>query len=227
MRLYPIPWRFLTPDKRFRKYQWIEASVRRATNDARPESFRLDVDSITIITKPMPTDNNWEARKRFILPLRAQSLCDLQKKRDADGFPTLGFVRPKQITRLTIKPTRPTWTSGELAKLRQENLFQKAPTEELEKVPFDFVYNFVCEHSACGGHEMKCTDWEMGESWRRWRDKYGEKKWEAKFRQRYENEMSLRNDTHFYVGTVHQHPGSWIVVGLFYPRKATATTTLF
>jgi hypothetical protein len=24
---------------------------------------------------------------------------------------------------------------------------------------------------------------------------------------------------HFYVGTVHQHPHTWIIVGLFYPLK--------
>lgn len=26
-------------------------------------------------------------------------------------------------------------------------------------------------------------------------------------------------DTHFYVGTIHQHPKEWIIVGLFYPMK--------
>ena len=32
--------------------------------------------------------------------------------------------------------------------------------------------------------------------------------------------MIEKFDTHFYVGTVHQHPKSWIIVGLFYPPKA-------
>ena len=67
---------------------------------------------------------------------------------------------------------------------------------------------------------MSCTDWEMGESWRSWKDKYGEQ-WEQKFRQRYETEMIERLDTHFYVGTVHQHPDAWIIVGLFYPPVST------
>ena len=31
--------------------------------------------------------------------------------------------------------------------------------------------------------------------------------------------MKERYDTHFYVGTVHGHPNSWIIVGLFYPPK--------
>jgi hypothetical protein len=43
--------------------------------------------------------------------------------------------------------------------------------------------------------------------------------WESKFRQRYEDEMINRYDTHFYVGTVHKFPASWIIVGLFYPPR--------
>ncbi len=43
--------------------------------------------------------------------------------------------------------------------------------------------------------------------------------WEAKFRQRFETEIIQNKDTHFFVGTVHQHPGSWIIIGLFYPSK--------
>jgi hypothetical protein len=58
----------------------------------------------------------------------------------------------------------------------------------------------------------------MGQSWRSWRDQYGDG-WKDKFIQRYETEMIARNDTHFYVGTVHQHPHKWIIVGLFYPPK--------
>jgi len=35
--------------------------------------------------------------------------------------------------------------------------------------------------------------------------------------------MIEKNDSHFFVGTIHQDPGSWIIVGLFYPpRPATA-----
>jgi hypothetical protein len=55
----------------------------------------------------------------------------------------------------------------------------------------------------------------MGQSYRDWRDKY-EEEWETAFRQTYEEKM-LERDTHFYVGTIHQHPTGWIIVGLFYP----------
>jgi hypothetical protein len=31
--------------------------------------------------------------------------------------------------------------------------------------------------------------------------------------------MIEKNDTHFYVGTMHRHPDTWLIVGLFYPSK--------
>jgi len=43
-----------------------------------------------------------------------------------------------------------------------------------------------------------------------WRRRYGDN-WETKFRQKYEVQM-IANDTHFYVGTVHQYPKAWIIV---------------
>src|SRR6185295_18255410 len=106
----------------------------------------------------------------------------------------------------------------ELEIMRQGDLFESEQQEGLEKIPFDFSYRYRCDDSSCTGHTMKCTDWEMGQSWRKWRTDYGDD-WEAAFRQKYEAEMQDRFDTHFYVGTINQHPKEWIIVGLFYPMK--------
>jgi hypothetical protein len=37
---------------------------------------------------------------------------------------------------------------------------------------------------------------------------------------RYEAEMIHEKETHFFMGTMHGHPGTWIIVGLFYPPLA-------
>ena len=71
-----------------------------------------------------------------------------------------------------------------------------------------------------------CTDWEMGQSYRKWKAQYGDG-WEEKFRQRYESEMIEKYDTRFYVGTVHGHPHVWIIVGLFYPPRSRRGDKLF
>lgn len=220
LRLHPIRYRYLTRDQQFQKYQWIELKVTK-TSDGRPESYTPKNDTIKIVSEPIGTSNGWRARKEFLFPRRVHCLCCLKKQRDEKGYPTLGLVRPKTIEALVIKPSSPDWTQRQLAILRQEDMFERKPPTELEKIPFNFRYQFSCDHDTCNGHKLFCSDWEMGESYRSWKAKYGDK-WESKFRQRYETEMIKKYDTHFYVGTVAKHPGTWIIVGLFYPPPSTA-----
>jgi hypothetical protein len=222
LRLYPLPYRFLDKDKHFKKYQWIEVEITKASSDVRPESYHPTISSIKILSDPLTTANEWKARKQVVYRLKAPSLCYLQRERDANKYPTLGFFRPKTIKQLRITETSPTWTQAQLDALRQGNLFQAQPQIELEKIPYNFYYSFTCDDDACKGHGLHCTDWEMGQSWRKWSRDYGDD-WAAAFRQRYETEMIERNDTHFYVGTIHQHPNRWIIIGLFYPPKPKAS----
>lgn len=217
IRLFPIPYRFLTSDKRFSKYSWVEVRVARSS-DPRPESFEVDLDSIKILSPPIPPDHRWIARRALVDPLKAHCLCCLQAQRAATGSPTLGLFRPKYIRRLLIRPDAPNWSPAELGRLSQYSLFQNAPRDPLEKIPFKFIYQFYCDEAACRGHHLSCTDWEMGQAYRSWRDRYGSG-WEAKFRQRFEDDMIFKYDTHFFVGTVRIHPASWIIVGLYYPPK--------
>lgn len=214
IRLFPVPYRLLDEDKRFAKYQWIDVDVTKA-NDARPESYHLNMASLRIVSA-LPPDNQWQARKNIIFPLKAHCLCCLKTERDANGFPTLGFFRPKRIKRLLIEEDGPTWTPAQIDRLNQFDLFRELPQDQLEKVPFKFKYEFFCEEDSCTGHKMMCTDWEMGESWRKWKLKYGEE-WKGKLREKYEREIINERDTHFIVGTLSDHPAEWIIVGLFYP----------
>ncbi len=221
LRLFPVPWRLLTEDQRFRKYQWVEVTVTKAS-DPRPESYKLKPDGIRILSEPLSSAREWRARKDVIFPLRSHCLCCLIKQRNLQGYPTLGIFRPKSIDRLTITPEDPNWTDSQAAILRQGHLFVDNPKKELEKIPFSFRYEFRCEDEECTGHKLICTDWEMGQSYRSWKAQYGEQ-WEEKFRERYEAEMIEKNDTHFYVGTIHGHPHVWIIVGLFYPPREPGT----
>lgn len=219
LRLFPVPYRFLADDKRFKKYQWIEVSTRRSS-DSRSESYHINIDTLKVVSDVLPTDNAWSSRKKLVFPLKSRSLCDLVRQRDAKGSPTLGLFKPASIQRLVISEVEANWTQEQLQKLTYEGLFDEGPKEPLEKVPYDFKYQFLCDETSCTGHEIKCIDWEMGESWRSWRDKYGDQ-WESKFRLRYETEIIGKYDTHFFVGTVKAHPNRWVIIGLFYPPVET------
>lgn len=220
IRLFPIPYRYLDFDKRFRKYQWIEVNTKKAS-DHRPESYQLDIDSIKILSEPIPTKDNWKARKDIIYPLKAHCLCCLQKQRDDDGYPTLGIVKPKTISSFKIEKDISNWSQEQTERLMQMSFLEKQPTQKLEKIPYVFSYNFTCQEPSCKGHTLMCTDWEMMQSYRSWIQKY-QNNWETAFKQKYETEMILEKDTHFYVGTLHEHPNAWIIIGLFYPPKFNA-----
>ena len=218
IRLFPIPYRFLSHDQRFTKYQRIDVDVTKATSDTRPESYHVNPDSIRIVDpKPLA---NWLTKRQYLAPLQAPSMEYLIKARDEHKHPTLGIFKPKEILKLEIQQEKePDWTATQLAKLRQIPMFGKLPRSELVKIPYRWVYHYICDDLECSTpHKMSCTDWEMGVSYLRWKEKYGGD-WESKFRETYETYMKERYDTHFYVGTVHGHPSSWIIVGLFHPPK--------
>jgi hypothetical protein len=217
VRMFPVPARLMDHDKRFSKWQWIDVDLLKAPRDSRPESYKLNPDSI-IIGESVGTQDGWRARRQIINRLRRPSMCLIKRERDDHGHPTLGVFRPHEIRQLIIDPTEEQWTDAQLATLTQDTLFEKAPAETLEKIPFDFRYEFRCGDVDCRGHTMICTDWEMGQAYRSWRREYGDE-WETKFRQRFETEMIEKNETYFFVGTVHKHPANWIIVGLFYPPR--------
>ena len=217
IRLFPLPFRYLEYAKQFKKYQWIEASVTKAS-DPRLESYKVDLDSIRVVGKPLPPSNNWQTRKDIILPLAAPSLCYLERTR-AETDATLGIFKPRIIRKFIIEPEEyPDWTEQELAALSQQSMFDKKFVNPLEKIPFKFTYSFFCNDRQCKGHRLSVTDWELGEAYRKWRQYYGNN-WESYFRQKFEDEIIYSFDTYFYVGTTRAHPDVWIIIGLFYPHK--------
>jgi hypothetical protein len=217
IRLYRVPSRMLSDAQQFKKYQWITVEVTKARKDFRPESYNPRLDQIQV-GEVLPTTADWHSRWSFVRPLVAPSMCSIQRERDQHGYPTLGIFKPREITRLVIEDSEPDWTPKQQASLNQGLLFEAGPAKKLEKIPFNFKYEFRCADPACGGHKMTCTDWEMAEAYRSWRQRYKEG-WKAAFRNKFENEMAQKFDTHFFVGNQHQAPTAWIIVGLFYPPR--------
>lgn len=78
IRLFPIPYRYMAAETRFIKYQWVAASVRKAS-DPRPESFTPDLDSIHL-AESVPTTHEWAARRALLAPLIGPSMCLLRKQ---------------------------------------------------------------------------------------------------------------------------------------------------
>jgi len=220
IRLFPLPFRHLESSKQFKKYQWIEANVTKAT-DPRPESHKIDFDSITLIGSSITTSNNWKSRKEIVLPLKSPSLCYLQGHQNETGV-SLGLFKPRCINELIIEPEEVShWTDDELARLNQQSMFDSRYIAPLEKIPYKFKYRFFCQDTNCEGHILSVTDWEAGQAYRNFKVSYKEN-WETQFRKKFEYDMTYNRDLHFYVGTMRAHPHIWIIIGLFYPKKEEA-----
>jgi hypothetical protein len=198
MRLFPVPFRPLDEDRQFPRYSWIDVSVQRAS-DSRPESFNLNPDSIRIV-RQVGTAEGWRERKEIVYPrLKRHCLCCIKQEQDEGGAtaPTQGIFKPALIERFAIISCAPNWTAEEQAILNQQTLgFSRTPQKPLEKVPFDFKYDFRCPEMKCNGHSTKCLDWEVYQAYRNWRRKYGQN-WQAKLSERFADEMINKRDADF------------------------------
>lgn len=149
IRLFPVPFRLVSDEQQFKKWQWIEARVRKAREDNRPESHRISVDTIEVLGDPIPYRNEWAERRHTISPVPIfDSFLTLDTARESEGI-TLGLLRPKRIIDLLItKADSSDWSEDERAKLMQAqtqgSLFdQDAELKSLkllQKLPFDFHY---------------------------------------------------------------------------------------
>jgi hypothetical protein len=63
--------------------------------DHRVESYKIENNSITIVTDPLPTEHGWREKRKFVGPLVKPSLCWLQRERDRQQYPTLEYLEPK------------------------------------------------------------------------------------------------------------------------------------
>lgn len=217
VRLYPIDYRLRPYDQWYKKYQWIEVDAVKNPNDPRPESYR-PVGEIRCLGAPLSTANNWQERKRFVLAKGTRTMCYLRQQNQETV--SLGIVRPREVTGFEIEERPGEWSVEEVRQLR---LFMPS-RKPLERIPFKFSYRFTCEDPDCKGHTMMIEDWEVGQLFRRERDRFRDpyEACEQVKKRFYDHICAPDRDVHFFVGTVLQY-GTWIILGVFYPKKERLT----
>lgn len=217
IRLYPVPFRYLDRSEQFAKYQWIELQVEKNRKDYRPESFRPFPETICLGEK-ISTDGNWAERKRLVLPKLPSTMCDLQQRKQSEV--SLGMIKPREI-RFKVRQTHSDWGEAYKNSLRQRDFLNDRDTIKiLEKIPYEFSFQYKCMRSDCKGHDMTITDWEIGMLYLRQFQKHNsEQKAIEDVKKKFMNDLcGADKDTYFFVGTVYKH-ATWIVLGVFYPKK--------
>ncbi|NEP86458.1 MAG: hypothetical protein F6K18_06250 [Okeania sp. SIO2C2] len=194
------------------------AIIEKNDRDYRPESFRINDSSIEVLRK-IKTSNNWEERKKLLLPLQFKSIKEI-KNQDK----SLGIIKQKIIKKYFFQETERNWKPKQQAVLDQLDLFE--PTVELEKIPYKFGYEFIDEDG--DKHRYSISDWEIQELYRKCRDKSlsstqigKEKEAVEKVRQKLEVEFMNNKDLYFIVGNLKNYKNYFMIIGVFYPPIIT------
>ncbi|HEV7395178.1 MAG TPA: hypothetical protein VGN86_01605 [Pyrinomonadaceae bacterium] len=169
MRLHPVPMRYMDTEHRFHAFQRITARVQKHDTDPRPESYRIDPNSIQV--GEIITNHN--LRRSYIenSPHLIQSVEALKDKQHVDGT-SLGIVSPKDILDCWIEK-RPAsekveWEANEKIRMAQQNLFGEK-VKPLDFPEVKFMVQWTCDDQSCQGHSMGLLQWGINELYRKYK----------------------------------------------------------
>lgn len=233
VRLYPIPLRFMDGKQRFGKYQWISASIQKAENDPRPESYRVQQGSIELHeTIPTERNGNWDNRAEWILAdgNTVDSLEHLQDLREKTGK-SIGIFQPDRVIDIKAVPVsrsdRQQFESKHRRILSQLDLgldfddYASGGVRPLTAPDFRFIIEFRCHGSQCSSHRLQILDWEIDALyWRHWKQT-GDKAKASDKTVAFVSERVNRPDIdlRFFVGNMMAHPKNFSVAGFWYPKQ--------
>lgn len=217
IRLYPIPFRDLDESQRFQKYSIIKIKCRKAPEDHRVESYKIDSDSIEKLSC-LDTKQKWAKRKQIVLPTVSPSFCSILET--AGENKSLGVFKPCSISFSWKKKKLDDDTKRGAAYAQRS--FLDAKKKPIEQIPFDFYYCFKCyDLPQCPGHHLPIVDWEINQAYRNWRYRYkSQEQLLLNIKNRWQNLMcSEGNDVYFFVGNMKRFRNHFMVLGVFYPKK--------
>ena len=231
IRIYPIPFRKMDYDKRFKKYQWIELDLIKNSSDPRPESYKPKDYNKIILGERIGTEGGyWKSRKDIVLNKVYTDLNQLiNEAKDDNKMTSLAVFKPKKILDFVIEETSREWNKKKLAKLKskaeQIGLFANSqnPFEVVRKIPYKFSY--ILKDKNCKKSKMMIEDWEIGQLF--WntlkRHEGNEEKACEDVRKKYYDDFAKTKDLYLFLGTTyifHMRKASnpFVIIGTFHPK---------
>jgi hypothetical protein len=208
IRIYPLPFRLLDDDQKYKKYQWVELALEKKPADPRPESYRpIDRDNIKILSF-LDTKNEWEERRKVVLNNNTFH-TNLTKIIDADS---------------------PDWelSTKEAAEaaLGQGSLFgeNRSDFQLVRKLPYKFSYKFLDDSGRSS--TLMIEDWEIAKLY--WNCLKGNSPEVAirKVREKYLDDFARKKDLYLFLGTtrewhIRKAPNPYVIIGTFHPPFVT------
>ena len=232
IRLFPIPFRDLADDSKFRKYEEVTLQATRPDSDRRPESWVPIEGSITP-GRFLGTEHGWSARREHVARVREWDMCDLiARNRSGSGpeTPSLAVVRPAHPPEVLITPRDQDqldrWQSLATAIANQPSLFDdpNQAKHPYEHAPWRFSYKYRCQGPDCNGHTQTIVDWEVEALWRKVRQR---EDWRDLMHRKFRDELwAPDRDTVLFVGNMEQRPQNFLVLGIFWPPQSALQPSL-
>ena len=161
VRIYPIPFRKLDYEKRYRKYDWVEVDLKKNTSDFRLESYKpQSLDTDFKIVGQLNTDDSWRLRKEIVLQNVHTNLTRLiAEAKDEKKYTSLAVFKPKKVLDFIIENADREWDKNKLAKLKanaqQLNLFKNSEN------PFEVVQKLPYKSRSCNRIYLRAIEWQL------------------------------------------------------------------
>lgn len=223
VRIYPITMRYSENPPSL--YSEIEADIEKNPSDHRPESYRVEQNSIRIVGR-LDSKDGWAARSRWVLaPSNVFRSVETLREAQAANGTSLGLVRPKEIRRIYAKyrsdEERAEWDAQREKALAQRDLFVdvETKTKDLRFVPIQYRVSFLCEDPACvNGHDLSILDWGIYVLHRKqFAQRGGPQAERDVIGKLTEYTDPTRKDAYFFLGNTLAHPANFMIVGIYYP----------
>jgi hypothetical protein len=228
VRLYPIPFRLMDYQNRYKKFDWIETVLAKSSRDHRPETHHpVDVNDITQHGS-LDTDDNWRERRKLVLrKCKVYDRLTLIIEAAHKNLCTLAVFKPTKILDFRWESDDRDWDEMKVQEMRNRNdqgdLFAgeqdwRQTLQLMPKLPWRFSYKFQDAEGRTS--ELTVLDWEVGQLY--WnclkRADNLQSLALAKVRQQYFDNF-VKTDLHFFLGTTLQYSdwaeNPWLIVGVF------------
>lgn len=207
-RQYPVPFRILANDQKFRRWDWIKYDFTTSPDDLRSESQKVVPESVQVGGK-VPTPE----RARILNPLVRASFSEANEKNES-----LTLLRPQKLE-LTHQVKSESELDSERRKhaelAAQLSLFDNE-AKPLEPCPVQFSAKWVDHDGNSRNHE--CDDWETSTAYTRFEREYGHEQAITIIKSKYEDQyfnagLAMAFSTHSRRNVTHGTQNQWLLVG--------------
>lgn len=172
IRIYPVPFRLLEYEKRYKKYDWILVDLVKHEKDFRPESYRpVNFNTTEHLGKIPPDGNTWSVRRKYVQKNVFTNLTKLiSEAKSPEKCTSIALFRPTKIIDFIYEPVSVNWDKTKLQKIKssqaQISLFETNDINDIEnfeivdKLPYKFSFIFLDDENR--ESKLMIEDWETG-----------------------------------------------------------------